>query len=360
VRVLVLTTAYPAPGDPVRGVFVHEYARAVAPWCEVAVVHLDRTHDVRSVELERRDEEPPVLRVRYPYRPTAVSIAKHFEAARRGLRAAPFRPDVIHAHFFLAAAPAVVLGRAPVVATEHWSVFLPEDPARLSRPMHRLAQLALARAAAVTVPSEALQRALPVSARVIPNVADTALFHPGGEREPRRLVAAGLFYDAKAFDVLIEAVARVPAASLDLVGDGASRADLEELAGRLGTSVTFHGVLPKFELAELMRRADLYVSASRYENNPVVLLEALATGLPIVGTAVGGVPEIVGDDGLLVPPNDPAALADAIEQALGRDFDRAEIARRARERYGPERIGRDLVDLYDEVTRKRARTARPR
>jgi glycosyltransferase involved in cell wall biosynthesis len=360
VRVLFLTTSYPAPGDPVRGIFVREYARAVAPWCDVAVVHLDRTHDVRRIELERRDEDPPVVRVRYPYRPTALSVAKHFEAARRGLRAAPLRPDVIHAHFFLAAAPAVVLGRAPVVATEHWSVFMPEDPATLSRSLRSIARLALGRTAAVTAPSEALARALPVPAAVVPNVVDTVLFHPGGEREPRRLVAAGLFYDAKGFDVLIEAVARVRAARLDLVGDGASRPALEALAERTGADVAFHGVVTKPDLAELMRRADLCVSASRYENNPVVLLEALASGLPVVATAVGGVPELVGADGLLVPPADPAALAGAIEEALGRDFDRADIAARARARYGAERIGRELVELYERVTRRRARTARPR
>jgi glycosyltransferase involved in cell wall biosynthesis len=360
VRVLVLTTAYPAPDDPVRGVFVREYARAVSPSCEVAVVHLDRTHDVRRIELEHRDEEPAVVRVRYPYRPTAVSIAKHFEAARRGLRAAPFRPDVVHAHFFLAVAPAVVLARTTVVATEHWSVFLPEDPAQLSPWMRRMAQLALGRAAVVTAPSAALAAALPVPARVIPNVADTALFRPGGEREQRRLISAGLFYDAKGFEVLIEAVARVSEAPLDLVGDGSSRPQLEALAARVGADVTFHGVLPKAELARLMSRADLYVSASRYENNPVVLLEALASGLPVVGTSVGGVPEIVGDDGLLVPPNDAGALAAAVEDALARDFDRAAIARRAAERYGAEQIGRQLVGLYEEVSRRRARTARRR
>jgi glycosyltransferase involved in cell wall biosynthesis len=352
-KVLVLTTAYPAPGDPVRGIFVREYARAVAPWCDVAVVHLDRTPDVRRLEVERRDEEPPVVRVRYPYRPTALSVARHFQAARRGLRLVLFRPDVIHAHFFLAVAPAVLLGRAPVVATEHWSVFLQEDPARLSRTMQQVAKLALSRAALVTAPSEALARALPVEAIVLPNVVDTELFHPGGEREPRRLISAGLFYDAKGFDLLIEAVARVPDVRLDLVGDGESRPALEALAHRAGADVTFHGLKTKAELAELLRRADLYVSASRYENNPVVLLEALASGLPVVATAVGGVPEIVGADGLLAPPGDPGALAGRIERALGRDFDRAEIARRARDRYGAERIGRELAQLYADATGSR-------
>lgn len=347
-RVLYLTTSYPAPDDPVRGIFVREYARAVAPWCAVRVVHLDRSREVSGIELDRRDEEPQVVRVRYPYRPTGRSVVRHFQAARLGLREVGFAPDVIHAHFFLAAAPAVAFGRAPVVATEHWSVFLPEDPARLSPPMRLAARLALSRAAVVTAPSGALARRLPVAARVVPNVVDPKLFFPGeGGREPRRLLSAGLFYDAKGFDVLLDAVRLVPGVRLDLVGDGELRPALERQAA--GLPVEFHGLRTKAELAELMRRADLYVSASRYENNPVVLLEALATGLPVVGTSVGGVPEIVGDDGLLAPPGDPAALAARIEDALGRTWARAAIAGRAAERYGADRVGRTLADLYEAV-----------
>jgi glycosyltransferase involved in cell wall biosynthesis len=327
---------------------VQEYARAVAPWCDVTVLHLDRTDAVRRIEVEGRDEDPPVVRVRYPYRPKPASLALHFAAGRRGLRLVP-RPDVIHSHFFLAAAPAVLFGRAPVVATEHWSVFLPEDPATLSPAMRAAARYALRRAAAVTVPSAALARVLPAPAIVVPNVVDTTVFYPGVARGPRRLLSAGAFYGAKGFDVLLEAIARVPDVHLDLVGDGSLRPQLQALAAGLGAPVTFHGLRTKAELAELMRGASLCVSASRYENNPVVLLEALASGLPIVATTVGGVPEIVGEDGVLVAPGDAEALARGIEEALARDFDRDDIARRAADRYGAERIGRELVTLYERV-----------
>src|SRR3990170_2001853 len=99
-KVVYLTTSYPSPDNPVRGIFVREYARAVAPWCEVAVVHLDRTVEVKRLEEERRDEDPPVVRIRYPYRPKAFSLGWHVGAARRGLRLTPLEPDVVHAHFF--------------------------------------------------------------------------------------------------------------------------------------------------------------------------------------------------------------------------------------------------------------------
>jgi glycosyltransferase involved in cell wall biosynthesis len=101
-----------------------------------------------------------------------------------------------------------------------------------------------------------------------------------------------------------------------------------------------------------MRAADLFVLPSRFENLPVVLLEALACGLPVVATAVGGVPEIVDEGaGRLVAPDDPAALADAIADVAGRldTFDRAALARRARERYSLEAVGAVWDAIYAEV-----------
>ena len=144
----------------------------------------------------------------------------------------------------------------------------------------------------------------------------------------------------------------------DVVGDGPLRAEYERLAGELGVAgrVEFHGLQPKAELAERMRRADVFVLASRFENNPCVLLEAMASGLPVVATRVGGVPELVDDrSGLLADPRDPAALAARIAEALERDFDREQIAARARERYGREAVGARLAGIYESVARSAAR-----
>jgi glycosyltransferase involved in cell wall biosynthesis len=107
-----------------------------------------------------------------------------------------------------------------------------------------------------------------------------------------------------------------------------------------------------------MRRAHFFVLPSLWENAPHVLLEAMACGLPVVATDVGGVAEIVGEDaGVLVPPGDPAALAEAIAVMCERhdSYDAQALARRAEERYGYEAVAREWTEVYDAL---RARTRR--
>jgi glycosyltransferase involved in cell wall biosynthesis len=372
-KVLFLTTNWPRPDSPVDGIFVREHARAAAEVADVRVVHLERAAGEGLVDLRRiPDEEPPAWRARYRRFGKPVSVAGFvlgpLVAAERFARRG-WRPDVIHAHSFLSALPALALGkrlRVPVAYTEHWTVFLPENPLELTPAMRLAARIAL-RGADLVLPvsgdlGEALRRLEPrARTRVVPNVVDENVFATGPPRTtngPRRLLTAGLLdTERKGVDVLLEAFALLRERNgvvLDVVGDGSLRPRYEELAERLGVrrAVTFHGLMPKAELAAQMRAADLFVLASRYENNPCVVLEAMATGLPVVATRVGGLPEVVdGHNGSLAPPNDPQAFASELETALARldGFDRDEIARRTVERFGREAVGRQLAAVYEEL-----------
>jgi len=372
VNVLFVTTNYPRPSSPIDGIFVREHARAAAEVADVRVVHLLREPAARGLlALERIEgEEPPAWRV--PYRrfgkPLAqlAFVAGPLVLARR-LRRAGWVPDVIHANSFLSALPALVLGRLlrrPVAYTEHWTIFVPENPGELSPALRRLARFALLRADVVLPVSrdldEALRRLAPgARTRVVPNVVDD-VFAPGsrGDGEARRLLTVGLLdTPRKGVDVLLEALALVPSRErlrLDVVGEGELLPGYEALAERLGLgeTVRFHALEPKPALAERMRSADLFVLASRYENNPCVVLEAMASGLPVVATRVGGVPELVdAASGRLADPLDPPAFAAAIEDALRGDFDRAAIAARTRETFSRRAIARQLGDVYDELVR---------
>jgi glycosyltransferase involved in cell wall biosynthesis len=349
-RALVLTTSYPTPEEPVAGIFVREHVEAVRPHCDVTVVHLQRA-DVRRIEVERDDE---AWRVRYPRRPAAPW---HVAAALRGLRLERDH-DLVHTHFFLAGLPAVLFQRRPVVVSEHWSVFLPEDPARLGTGGRLAARIAFGRAALVLPVSEALRRGIEAHAirarfRVVPNVVDTTVFRPGDE--PRDgLLAVGLLYEAKGFDVLLAALARLPAERLRIVGDGPLRGALEAEAARLGVAerVEFHGLAPKPEVAELMRRARLVAVPSRFETSAVVAIEALATGTPVVATAVGALPELLaGGGGLLARPGDPQDLAAKVQEALATEV--ADVSVRVRERHSRERIGEELAEIYRSVASSR-------
>jgi len=309
-NILMITTNWPSEESPIDGIFVREHVRAAATLADVRVVHLQRARGESLLGLSAVDDDPPILRARYRRFGKPISAAAFLAAplvAQRRLARNRWSPDLIHAHSFLSALPALALGRIlrrPVVYSEHWSVFLPENPVNLSGPMRVAARFALEHAKVVLPVSDALATSLRTLApraqlRVVPNVVDDALFRPDGarsSRSTRNVLTVGLLdNDAKGVDVLLEALSLLPEdqrVHLDVVGDGVLRPALEQLASRLGITplVRFHGLLPKPEVAGLMRQADLFALASRFENNPCVLLEAMACGLPIVATRIGGVP----------------------------------------------------------------------
>jgi len=146
-----------------------------------------------------------------------------------------------------------------------------------------------------------------------------------------------------------------PGARLVLAGDGPLRAELEARARELSIdpAVTFLGFRER--VADVLSGLDIFALSSRTEGVPLALLEAMAAGLPVVATAVGGVPEVVvdGESGLLVPPADAEALAGALGR-LARDRPLAErlgaaARRRVRERFSLAATARVYARLYDQV-----------
>ncbi len=140
---------------------------------------------------------------------------------------------------------------------------------------------------------------------------------PGGG-----VVFAGRLAPEKGVDTLIEAAALLPdGLRVDVAGDGPARAALEDLARRVAPGrVRFHGRLPKDALYDLIRASAVAAVPSRwYENQPLAVLEAFGCGVPVVGTDLGGLPELIepGVDGRVVPADDPAALAAALADVAG-------------------------------------------
>lgn len=186
---------------------------------------------------------------------------------------------------------------------------------------------------------------------------------PAGE--PRLdVVAVGTLHEVKGQSHLVEAIRRLVAASVDvrceLIGDGPDRAALEAQvrAAALEERVRLVGVLPHDRLAERLRAADVLVAASvpssdgRREGLPVVLMEAMASGLAVVASDLSGIPELVEDGvtGLLTPPGDSAAICEALER-LARDPElRNRLAdaglARVREEYDQTTIARRLIASF--------------
>jgi glycosyltransferase involved in cell wall biosynthesis len=125
--------------------------------------------------------------------------------------------------------------------------------------------------------------------------------------------------EGKGIEVLLQAARDVPAAHFLIIGDGAKRAEWAALADSLGLAERIHWAGHRSDVYNLLAGCDLLVHPSLADALPTVLMEAMAAGLPVVATDVGGIPEIVeeGRTGTLVPPGDAAALSAAINGLLG-------------------------------------------
>jgi glycosyltransferase involved in cell wall biosynthesis len=135
------------------------------------------------------------------------------------------------------------------------------------------------------------------------------------------LAFAGRLGPQKALGVALDALVRVDGVTLLVAGDGPERVALERRSAELGLGerARFLGAVPRERVLRLFRAADASVLPSAWENFPHTVVEALAVGCPVIATAVGGVPEVVrdGENGLLVAPRDPGALAAAVSRFFG-------------------------------------------
>ena len=166
---------------------------------------------------------------------------------------------------------------------------------------------------------------------IIPNGIDTDLFHPTGDAERAtsetlRIGCVARLSEEKRHEDLLAAAASLKRQGLDfrliLVGEGPLRADLERQVRTLGLSDCVEILGTRNDIADLMRGFDLFALSSRCEGLPLTVLEAMATGLPVVATDVGSLGKVIreGETGFLVPPGVPEALADAIQRAANADF----------------------------------------
>ncbi len=224
------------------------------------------------------------------------------------------------------------------VGGDPWDAFAPGSSTHPLRPLlrrwfaRRLRRQCAGAAATAYVTERTLQERYPPapgaftthysSIALRPEAFAAAPRRPGDGRRPASLVAVGSLEQMyKGFDVLIAAVARLGPGRdvrLRILGGGRHRRDLERLARRLRVAdrVEFTGQLPAGDpVRDQLDRADLFVLPSRGEGLPRAMIEAMARGLPCLGTRVGGIPELLPPD-CLVPPGDAAALAERIGALL--------------------------------------------
>ena len=293
---------------------------------------------LQLVELLRAEHAQVVLvPTNPPYRPAWV---ERWRGARAVFRLLPYllalwraagRIDVMHVmansgwSWHLFAAPAVWIAcarRVPVVVNYRGG----EAAAFLQRSA-RSVRTTLRGAARLVVPSEFLREVFgqhQLQTEVVPNIVDPSRFRPGTGAQGARLIVARnleLIYDnATALKAFAQVQREFPDARLVLAGSGPEEGALRRLAAELGITdeVEFAGRLDRDSLAARLRECSVSLNPSLVDNMPNSVLEALASGVPVVSTNVGGVPYIVNDGvtALLVPPGDPSAMAAAVLRLL--------------------------------------------
>ena len=321
-RVLVYSAAHKADAAGVQGVVIGlaDYLRRQGHEVATAWPDGDDTRDDWRLHLEAG--------VGRTGRPTPLNMARAaLDMAMLTGKLARLRPDVVNLHYprgqtlyFFALRR--VFGYRIVLSFHNSDLYEASEALRPRFPGW------LRRADGVTAVSDELaqqlgQLAPTVPAQMIANGVDTDFWSPGPakDREADLLVAAGRLIPFKGFDVLLEALARAPASKgrLALAGEGTLEGDLRRRIAELGLQdrVELVGRLDRHGLRALFRRGSMFVMPSHREGMPLVLLEAMASGLPIVATPVGGIPTVMSEEaGELVQPDDPAILADAIGRRL--------------------------------------------
>lgn len=224
---------------------------------------------------------------------------------------------------------------------------------------HRLTALSQAlaqRAKALGVPAERIS--------IIPNGVDLSKIPQTKEkRGAGQIVSVGRLSQEKGFSYLVDAFVRVkekvPEAKLDIIGEGPEREKIELQIAKLNleTSVRLLGSLPHDEVIRAMRKAELFVLPSVAEGLGIVFIEAQACGTPVIGTNVGGIPDVIihEETGLLVPPRDAQALAQAMVMLLENKALAQRLATEAQQqasRFAWPRIVESYDQLYKELITK--------
>jgi colanic acid/amylovoran/stewartan biosynthesis glycosyltransferase WcaL/AmsK/CpsK len=373
-----------------------------------ALAQLDRGHDLRVVsvrppeEMGLPDEERArAVTVTLPTLPFArprplgvpedrVSRRAYAVAAAGWIRAhalSGFAPDVIHAHFvnlptLIAGNLGALLG-VPYTFMAHSGDYMLKmsDDLLRARVLHADAGFVISHVALAELRERArldddeAQRLSVVRAAMAPRLAPERADDDG--TRPFTMASVARLVPMKGLDTAVAAFARVraelPEARYVVVGDGPERAALEAQAAALGVAdaIAFEGVRDNVTAQALLAAADVAVLPCRRDSEgnrdgiPVSLMEAGHLGVPVVSTPLSGVPELVEDGvgGLLVPPDDPVALASALLRLARDDAQRERYGRalqaRVRDEFGIDRQLDRLHDVWGRLIRDRDREPVP-
>ncbi len=379
-HILFLARWYPHRYDPMFGLFVERHARAAALYNDVSVIYVHADTSIGEPVFEEHHEEHfREIKYYYPVKRGWQRVLNPLrflnavsKAYQKLLRTNP-QPDVLHVNILtrmgLVAWWLKKRNGIPYVITEHWSRYQPQHNNFKGFFRKWLTRIVVKEASAVSPVSLDLQKAMESHDlrnehyTVIPNVVDVDFFHPGKEKKGTEKTVfihlSCMEERSKNMSGILNAVKALSTKRDDflvyMVGEGidleASIRSAEEM-GLKDKVVFFTGLKEGEQLLKLMQRADAMLLFSRYENLPVVILEAFACGMPVISSDVGGISEHVNNErGILVKPLDEQALTEAMGEMIESkdDYNSKSIRQYATARFSMEVIGKQFDKIYSEA-----------
>jgi glycosyltransferase involved in cell wall biosynthesis len=382
-HILFVASWYPNRNQPVLGNFIQRHAQAVAALHNVSVVAAFSSANHSCID-EHHDGNLSEFVAHYPKLKDGdlvLSKVRKVKAYRKAMRELIQRsikkhgaPDVIHVHVAWPAALVVLpmakeLGK-PIVLTEHWSGYLPEDGNYTGFFLKHYTRALVQKSKAVTVVSERMkaamhQHGLDAEFHHLPNVADTGVFahsHREAKNEPFRFLHVSMLVDReKNITGMLKAFAEAgkqAAFQLTIVGDGPEKKLHERTARELGISehVAFAGLKSPEEIAQLMNEHDALLMFSNFEGMPVTIIEAQCCGMPVLATNTGAIREMLTNPkDIMVNPGEIENLGKAMllmrRSLQEEDIDalRKSISERAQQRYSYGAVADQLNSIYKKV-----------
>ena len=376
-HIVFLARWYPHRYDPMFGLFVQRHAEAAALFNDITVIYChacERLQDYKTTSQQAskfeiiRTNENNVDTIRVYYKKPKNKIQSLLRFYRANMMALKLckKPDLIHVHVLtrlgVIAWIQKILHKTPYIITEHWSRYLPGND--FSGFLRKTAcKLVVRNAKTVTTVTENLATAMNNHGLkndnyvVLPNVVNLDMFHISEKNNnPCKIIHISCFEDkSKNISGLLESLKIIDDKGIDfqckLIGEGMDLDVMKEKAKNLQliNKVSFTGLLQGQALADELSSGDFLVLSSNYENMPVVILEALASGLPVVSTNVGGIKEMIDDTkGILVEPRNKEALAEAMIKMIEthKNYDANYLRNSVIEKYGYESVGMFLSRLY--------------
>ena len=376
-HIVFLARWYPHRYDPMFGLFVQRHAEAAALFNDITAIYChacERQQDNKTTRQQAskfeivRTLENNVDTIRVYYekpKNKILSLIRFYRANMKALKLCK-KPDMIHVHILtrlgVIAWIQKLLHKTPYIITEHWSRYLPgNDFGGFLRKM--FTKIVVRNAETVTTVTENLAIAMKNHGLkndnyvVLPNVVNLDMFHISErDNNPCKIIHISCFEDkSKNISGLLESLKMIEEKGIDfqctLIGEGMDLELMKEKAKNLQliNKVSFTGLMEGQKLADELSSGDFLVLSSNYENMPVVILEALASGLPVVSTNVGGIKEMIDESkGILVEPRNKEALAEAMIKMIEthKDYDANYLRNSVIEKYGYESVGRFLSGLY--------------